>query len=214
MASWRARLIATALPLTAALQGSAGSRFRCRTSGVSAIVSSIRDSSDKGFGTAGRRGVEPSPSLRMFGNAHHRRCARRALLVRRRRNQRSGERCADRGRFDSAGDGVIERVPAWIARHFNVSTSRRARSAGVSALVAPQAMGWPIGESRRTRHCRFRPEQPATSGRSPPRARRSWQPRRRRFGPAEGVGSVACGLHRIEVAVAGIPSSAAVAMRC
>ena len=30
------------------------------------MVSSIRDSCYKGFGTAGRRGVEPSPSLRLF----------------------------------------------------------------------------------------------------------------------------------------------------
>jgi len=43
----------------------------------------------------------------------------------------------------------------WHVRHRNFSTSRRARSAGESMLVDPRAMGWPIDESRRTRHCRL-----------------------------------------------------------
>ena len=143
------------------------------------MVSSIRDSSDKGFGTAGRRGVESSPSLRMFETLTMEiegEPAARFWCVDG-ENQRSGGRGADRVRFDSAvheaprdwsssrsssratarsasarascirdysvsldalgrvGDGVIERVPGWSAPHFNVSTSRRARSAGVSALA-------------------------------------------------------------------------------
>lgn len=68
------------------------------------MVSSIRDSSYKGFRTAGRRGVESSPSLRMFETiaiAIQGAPAAR-LWCADGKNQRSGERSADRVRFDSA----------------------------------------------------------------------------------------------------------------